>query len=76
MRKITSLILVLITIVASCKKDSHQLNPSDTLALIERDSLFLQWGQAANGRWVVYGFEKVDRKSLNSENPFLKVDEV
>ena len=71
MKQFTTLSILLLALFFGCKKDVTDTSPPETIySKIEGDTLFIEWGKAANGRWINYSFEKIDKRSINKENVF------
>ena len=63
--KIIAYALVIFALLVGCKKNSNQPDSIDeTSHSIDQDPMFIAWAKAANGRWVPYAMQRLDRKKL------------
>lgn len=70
-KKIGIVAITLLTLWFGCKKELYPSNETLPIkAKIENDPVFFEWGRAANGRWVTYTFEKLDKNSITKDNLF------
>jgi hypothetical protein len=69
MKRTLLLFLTLLFYLSACRKDQSEKSVKAPSG-IELDPLFMQWGQSANGRWVPYTCQKIDKNTLTKSNFF------